>query len=351
MHPDLAWLRRGSEDVKSIKESKVAIQYSIILGFMGQLTDRFATYYRPRSLAEKLALTATIEGVRGIEPVYPFDFRDSSPEQFKELLAQHGLGVSSVNVNIKAEPKFHHGALTARDAGVRREAVAYLKTGMDWAADLGVNLIIVCPLSDGHDYPFEVDYGQAWGWLVECIGEAAAYRPDVKVSVEYKQSEPRAHVIVPNAGVVLHLCHQINLPNVGLTVDLGHSLYAGETPAQALTLAANADRLFLVHINDNYRNWDWDLMPGTVNYWDWLETLLVLDQVGYDSWLVSDVFPARTEPVETLSASYRAIRNAQRLLDRFGRERLRHMCRQGDVIRVFDALQTMMLGERTPGAA
>jgi xylose isomerase len=179
---------------------------------------------------------------------------------------------------------------------------------------------------------------------VECLGKAAAHRPEVRLSVEYKQSEPRAHVIVPNAGVVLHLCEQIGLDNVGVTVDLGHSFYVGETPAQVLSMAANAGRLFLVHINDNYRNWDWDLMPGTVNYWDWLEALLVLDEVGYDGWLVSDVFPARTDPVETLSLCFRSIQYAERLLDKFGRERLREMIRQGDVIQVFDAFQKLMLG-------
>jgi xylose isomerase len=203
----------------------------------------------------------------------------------------------------------------------------------------------MCPLSDGHDYPFEIDYGQAWKWLVDCLGQAAAHRPEVRLSIEYKQSEPRARVIVPNAGIVLFLCEQIGLDNVGLTVDLGHALYVNETPAQVLSLAAHAKRLFLVHINDNYRNWDWDLMPGTVNYWDWLETLLVLDQVGYDSWLVSDVFPARTDPSETLSASFLTIQYAERLLDKFGREKLWHMIQQRDAIQVFDAFQKLMLGD------
>jgi xylose isomerase len=324
---------------------RVNIRYSVILGFMGQLQDRFAAYHEHRGLAEKLALASEIEGVRGVEAVYPFDFQGMRPETLKQLLSDNNLVVSSVNVNVKAEPKFHQGALTSRDPGVRSEAIQYLKAGMDWAVNLGVNLVTVCPLSDGHDYPFEIDYGRAWQWLVECLGQAAAYRPEVRLSLEYKQSEPRARVIVPNVGTVLHLCEQIGMDNVGVTVDLGHSLYAGETPAQALSLSASADRLFLVHINDNYRNWDWDLMPGTVNYWDWIESLLVLDKVGYDGWLVSDVFPARTDPVETLSACYRSIQYAQRLLDRIGRQRLADMVRQGDVIRVFDEFQRLMLGE------
>jgi xylose isomerase len=323
----------------------VNVQYSVILAFMGQMKDRFATYQQPRDLAEKLELASRVEGIRGIEPIYPSDFQGMTPQGFKELLADNGLAVSSVNVNVKSESKFHLGALTANDPGIRAEAVHYLKTGMDWAADLGVNLVTVCPLSDGHDYPFEIDYNQAWRRLVDCLGEAAAYRPEVRLSIEYKQSEPRARVIVPNAGVVLYLCEQIGLDNVGLTVDIGHALYVGETPAQALSLTAIAGRLFLVHINDNYRNWDWDLMPGTVNYWDWLESLLVLDQVGYDGWLVSDVFPARTDPVRTLSACYRTIQYAEKLLDKFGRERLCEMTRRGDVIQVFDEFQKLMLGD------
>jgi xylose isomerase len=201
--------------------------------------------------------------------------------------------------------------------------------------------VTVCPLSDGHDYPFEIDYRKAWRWLVDCLAEAAAYRPEVRLSVEYKQSEPRARVIVPTATTVLFLCEQVGLENLGVTIDTGHALYAGETPAQVIALASDAGRLFLVHVNDNYRNWDWDLIPGTVNYWDWLETLLVLDEVGYDGWLVSDVFPARLDPVETLSACYRSIVSGDRLLQRFGRSRLREMVQQRDIIGVFDAFYNL----------
>jgi len=321
----------------------VNIKYSVILGFMGQLNDRFSTYNEPRDLAGKITEAAKVEGATGVEPVYPQDIRGMSLDSLNQILAENNIAASSVNVNIKGEPKFHQGALTSIDPVIRAEAVQYVKSGMDWAADLGVNLVTVCPLADGHDYPFEINYTQAWNWMVDGLGEAAAHRPDVKLSVEYKQSEPRAKVIVPNAGVVLHLCDQIGLDNVGLTVDTGHALYTGESPAQAISMAANANRLFLVHINDNYRNWDWDLMPGTVNYWDWVETMLVLDEAGYDGWLVSDVFPSRTDPVETFSAGYRTIQYTLKLLDRFGRKRLCEMTNQRKVIQIFDEFQSFLL--------
>ena len=321
------------------------IKYAIILGFLGELTDRFSRYHEPAGLVQKLDLTAEVEGATGVEAVYPFDFQDMTPQSYAELLQARDLVISSVNVNIKAEPKFHRGALTSIDPGIRAEAVQYIKTGMDWAAELDANLVTVCPLSDGHDYPFEINYRDAWRWLVDGYSEAAAHRSDVQLSIEYKQSEPRARVIVPNAGTTLLLCEQIGLDNVGITIDTGHALYAAETTAQAIALAADAGRLSLVHINDNYRNWDWDLMPGTVSYWDWLEAILMLEEVGYDGWLVSDVFPARTDPVQTLSFSYRSIVYAQRFLDVFGRERLRGMVRRREVIAIHDAFQQMALGE------
>ncbi len=320
-------------------------RYSVILGFLGQLRDRFAAYHEPRDLIQKLEVATTIEGVEGVEAVYPFDFDGFSFEAYRKLLSEKKLEVSSVNVNIKSEQKFHQGALTSPDPGIRKKAIEHIKAGLDWAAELGTDLVTVCPLSDGHDYPLQIDYRQAWNWTVDCLGEAAAYRPDVKLSIEYKQSEPRARVIVPNAGTVLHLCEQIGLDNVGLTIDNGHALYISETPAQVVALAADAGRLFLVHINDNYRNWDWDLMPGTVNYWDWLEMLLVLDEVNYDGWLVSDVFPARLDPVDTLSASYRNIRFAEAMLDKFGRDKLRQMIRKREVIKIYDEFQELMLGK------
>ena len=102
------------------------IHYSVILAFMGQMQDRFATYQEPRELTEKLRLTAEIEGVRGIEAVYPPDFQGLNPEAFRQLLDENGLAVSSVNVNVKSEQKFHLGALTSRDPGIRAEAVQYL---------------------------------------------------------------------------------------------------------------------------------------------------------------------------------------------------------------------------------
>ncbi len=314
-------------------------QYAVILGFMGRLKDRFSSYGEDRDLAAKFEAAAKVEGIKGLELVYPFDWLDV--QEAKRLLARHCLLASTVNINLKAEPKFHLGSLTNRDPSVRREAVMYMTAGMDIAAEVGCNMITVCPLADGFDYAFQSDYTRTWRWLLDGIGQAAAHRPDVRVSLEYKQSETRSHVVLPNAGVALAACLQIGLPNVGVTMDIGHALYAGESPAQSVALLAQAGRLFLVHVNDNYRNWDWDMIPGSVNPWDLVETMLYLDDLGYQGWLTSDTAPFRLDAVKVCSAVYRSLVWAEKVIARVGREKLWQMIREGDPIEALAALQSI----------
>jgi xylose isomerase len=316
-------------------------KYSVILGFLGRLNDRFSSYHESRTLDQKIEAASHIAGLRGLELVYPADWPDVA--QTKQLLQQYGLETSTVNVNLKYEPKFQLGAFTSRDAGIRREAVDYMKRGMDIAAEVGCGMITMAPLADGYDYAFETDYVKAWRWFLDGVGEAASYRSDVRVSLEYKQSEPRAKVILPNAGTALSACLQVGLPNVGVTMDMGHALYALEGTAQAATLLAQADRLFLVHVNDNYRNWDWDMVPGSVNPWDLVELMFYLDEIGYAGWLTTDVAPFRVDGVKAFSATYRSLLWAESVIDHIGRDELRRMVAVGDPIDVLLALQRAVL--------
>jgi xylose isomerase len=207
---------------------------------------------------------------------------------------------------------------------------------MDLAPELGTDIVTCCPLGDGHEYAFQIDYVQAWGWMVEGVREAAAYRPDIKLSLEYKLNETRAHCILGTAASTLHLCDEVDLPNVGVTIDIGHALFAMETPSLTIAQLARANRLFLVHVNDNYRNWDWDLIPGSVNWWDWIECLLYLDEVGYDGWLVSDVMPARLDGIEVKSAVGEAIVRGKRLLAKVDRAALKAAIQRNDAIASYD---------------
>lgn len=310
------------------------IKFSLILPFLGQTRDRFQTFGEAWTLEEQIARAAQVEDAGALEVVYPYNLRDVATT--KKLMDDHGLACSTVNVNIKGETRFYMGSLTNPDPAIRSEAVQWIKEAMDVAPEMGTDVVTCCPLGDGHDYSFQIDYVQAWGWFIEGIREAASHRDDVRLSLEYKPVETRAHVILDSAASALHVCDQVGLPNVGVTIDIGHALYKPETPALSVAQLAHANRLFVVHVNDNYRDWDWDLVPGTVNFWDWVETLLYLDAVGYDDWLVSDVMPARLDAIEVLNAVSRSIKRAKRLLELVDRDALWDCIRRNDALAAYD---------------
>jgi len=318
----------------------MSFEYSIILAFMGQLKDRFSFYQKERTVEEKFALVSQVEGVSGVEVVYPNELSDVA--QVKDLLKKYNLRLTAVNVNLKGDPRWHQGALTSRDKATRQEAVQWLKQGMDIAAELGSFLVTVCPLADGYDYPFEIDYVRAWRDFIQAVRAAAEHRDDVRLSLEYKQSEPRARVMLSNASKSLYALSQIDLANVGVTLDMGHALYAGESCAEAVALLADAGKLFLVHGNDNYRNWDWDLIPGSVNLWDLIESTYYLRKMGYNGVITFDVFPARLDPVKTMQTSLRMYRLAESLIDQIGMDTLAHSIESGDVLQTMALFQSYL---------
>jgi xylose isomerase len=326
----------------------MGVRYSIILGFMGQIKDRFSVYHEARGLAEKLDLVRQVDGVTGVEMVYPNEIEDV--DLVREALAERDLRISAVNVNLKGDARWHRGALTATDAATRREAVRWIQTGMDLAADLGAGLVTMCPLADGHDYPFATDYRQSWRHLIEGLRAAADHRPDVRLSLEYKPSEPRARVILSTVGKSLYACAQVDRPNVGVTLDVGHALYAGESFAESVELLADAGKLFLAHGNDNDRGWDWDLIPGSVNFWDLIEGTYALNKVGYDGWHAFDVFPARLDPVAAMRASLRMCALAESLVAAVGQGRLADAIERGDPVAALALFQDRLEQSVVPEA-
>jgi xylose isomerase len=139
-------------------------------------------------------------------------------------------------------------------------------------------------------------------------------------------------------GQALHLCDEVGLPNVGVTMDVGHALIAKETPAAMVCLAAEAGRLLYIHFNDNGREWDWDMIPGAVNLWDVVETLYYLDRLGWTGWFSYDVINRDGDALRTQQAALRSMRAAEYLLAKLGREELAALIQAGDPARTMEHL-------------
>lgn len=277
-------------------------KYAVITGFMGKIQDRFMEYQPVRDFEEMVRMASTIKGCSGLEVVYPQQVQDA--EKTKKILDRYGQGVAALNVNLKGEPKWLFGSISSPDPRTRQEAEQYIKTGLDLAAELGCDKLTVSFLNDGSDYPFELDFVRAFEDAVEVIRNCARYRKDMKLSLEYKPSEPRVHGLLNNAGKMAYFCSMVGEENVGVTLDTGHALQALEILGDSTAFLGCTGRLFHVHVNDNYRNWDWDMVPGTINFWEFIEFGLYLNRVGYQQWITADVFPQRHNPVRIMEKTF-----------------------------------------------
>ena len=70
---------------------------------------------------------------------------------------------------------------------------------------------------------------------------------------------------MPDVATTLLAIREIDRPNLGVTLDFAHVLYADEMPAYAAALVARHSRLLGVHLNDGYGKRDDGLMVASVH--------------------------------------------------------------------------------------
>lgn len=306
------------------------LKLAIITGFLSQTKDRFHEYNKPLSLDEKFELMGNIEGYSGVEIVYPYEVNDV--EETKAALKKHNLGVAAVNVNVKAEPEFRNGGLTSLDPGIRAKAVQFIKDSKDFAAEIGADKVTCCPLGDGYEFSFQYDYAVAWKNLIETFSEAGDYRKEIPLHVEYKPSETRGKCFVDTAAKALCLLNDIKIPEMGVTLDFGHSMYGSENPAEAVALLEASPYRYYVHINDNDGKWDWDYFCGTRNFLDYVEFLYYLKKYGYNDYFTSDTSPTRWDIRGTFEANSRITLKIWNLLDSIDVGELERRMAAGDYL-------------------
>ena len=318
------------------------LKMAIITGFLSRTKDRFHEYNQPLDLDQKFALMTEIEGYDGVEIVYPYEVND--PAATKTLLDKHHLKVAAVNVNVKAEPEFRHGGLTSNRKEIRQKAVRFIKEAKDFAAAIGADKVTCCPLGDGYEFSFQHDYAQTWTYLVETFGEAGGYKPEIPLFVEYKPSETRGRCFIDSAAKTLCLLNDMQCPQMGVTLDFGHSLYGNEHPAEALVMLAESPYKTYVHINDNDGKWDWDYFCGTKHFLEYVEFLYYLKKYGYNDYLTSDTSPTRWDIKGTFEANSRLSNKLWQRLAEVDTAELEALMQRGDYLQTWKFIERNFFG-------
>jgi len=307
-----------------------------------RLSDRFVTggYTEGYELPRQLEMLARIEGIDGTGLAWPCHFQD--PAAVKRAFASSRLALCTVDTDIYTDARFKQGSLSNRDPQIRREAIDRIKGAIDAAAEFGAPDINLWPGHDGFEYFFQGHYADAWKWIEEGLQEVAEYNPAVPISIEAKCKEPRAHEYLANTGTVLMLVNKINKPHVGITLDFGHSLAALENPAESAVLTMREGRLQQVHLNDNYRDWDHDLVPGSVNVWDHVEFFYWIRKLGYEGWCCADIFPYRNEGAEVVQRTVQVVQKCCRIADKLLELNVEQLVRDGKTMEVMRILWDMI---------
>jgi len=310
-------------------------KFAAILGVYGRPADRFmAGGYKTSKpdVFERLKMAGQQAVVRGVELIQGEndDLNTGNKGRVKAALDDNGLSLCAVNPNLWGEMHWAKGTLGSNDPAIRRRAIDRIKQAMDLAAELGCPYVGIWPGQDGYDYLFEIDYAQAYQWWVEGVQECADHNPAIRIGLEYKPYEPRTHSLIDTAPKTLLMLADIARTNVGLTLDVGHALVAHENLGEVVALAQRRNKLFHVHLNDNYSDWDWDLNFGAVHLQDFIELVYWLKRTRYEGWYSVDIFAYRTEGAGSVAESLAWLGAVMDLVEQTGMEKFDQLIQASD---------------------
>ena len=286
------------------------------------------------------------EGLTDVDLNYP-DHLGPDARATGQAIRDLGLSVNGLAMRYYSNPAFKIGAFTNPDPAVRREAIDLTKRGIDAAREARCKLMTIWLGQDGFDYAFQVDYEKVWAQEIDGLREVALHDPDCLISVEYKPNEPRSYSLMPDCGTTLLALREVGLPNLGVTLDFAHVLYADEQPAFVAALIARHSRILGVHLNDGYGKRDDGLMVGAVHSLQTIELLRGIKKAGFDGPIYFDTFPDLTglDPVEECEANIATVTKMLRIVERLDDDnRLSAAIDKQDAVATQSIVQNILFG-------
>ena len=320
-------------------------RYSVILGNLGNTCDRFLSsgYKEALPKNEMVRQAAAIPGIEGIELVGSWDIREDNVAEVAGLLQEHRLTCVSIIPDLFSQKRWGNGSFGAKDPEIRAQALEETRSVARIAQSMGCPLINLWLGQDGYDYPLTADYRRQRTDLMEGIRVVASEFPDLRFALEYKPKEPRTHSFQARAADTLLMAIETGLENVGVCIDVGHSLMAGENVAEsAVLLQHHGEKLFHMHFNDNYRTWDDDMIVGSLHTVEYFELLFWLRESGYAGWYSMDQYPYREDGAAAVSESVAFLQSVEKLLTPQRFEELRELIAKGDANASTRWMRTLM---------
>ncbi len=295
----------------------------ICMGIWGMtnLRDRFNVngFGEEVEVIERIKIVGQTEGVDGIELHVPTEIDDSNADEIEKVLSDYNLQMVQLCGHTWTEKQYKYGALGDSDKKVRANAIDRVKAALDMGARFDVPISVLWPATDGNDFPLQTDYVALYDRYVDSVRQILDYlhknNYKTKICIEPKPFEPRSWIMMGTTASALSIAQEIDDPNFGINIDVGHSLIAKENVEDMFSLVLRAKKLFHTHFDDNDQQADCDIPPGCANFVRLVSILYVLDQTGYDGWFGLDLFPYRDDPIDFMKLSVENLGLAQSVVD------------------------------------
>src|SRR5450631_745491 len=277
------------------------------VGHRGQ--DPFGLPTRPPIEPEEIVGRLAEVGAWGVclhdDDLVPFGSppaeRDRIVARFGQAVSAAGMCVPMTTVNLFTQPVFRDGALTAADPAVRRFALRKATAAIDIGAELGAPIFVLWGGREGVESAAARDprvalerYREGVDFLCEYIRSQGL---DMRVALEAKPNEPRAHIYLPSTGHMLHFIQMLAHPEmVGVNPEMAHESMAGLSFSAAVGQALWAGKLFHIDLNSQYGpRYDQDFRFGAEELKEAFLTVRLLERAGYSGARHFDARAYRTE--------------------------------------------------------
>lgn len=231
--------------------------------------------YGNEPIAEGIVRIASF-GYQGVELVGEPGRYDVA--EIKRLLERNNVVASSI-VSIFTPER----DIVSSDPKTRRAAIDYVRGNVDYAAELGANIVTFTPTACMKIVP-EAETEQEWAWAVEAGRELAAYANDNNVTIAVEPWNRYESYLINRMAQSAAFVDDVGVPGIGCMADTFHmNIEESDLPA-AIRLAGH--RLAHVHLADNNR-----AAPG-FGHLDFKPIVQAIADVGYQGWISYELLPA-----------------------------------------------------------
>ena len=84
------------------------------------------------------------------------------------------------------------------------------------------------------------------------------------------------------------------------------------------------------------------MIPGSINFWDFVEFFYYLRRIGYSGWLTYDVYPKENPAPEVFNSSFQAVSKLIEIAGRIDSAKMDQLMYERNPVAVMNYLYTLL---------